>query len=81
MLCNIVETITESFNLASITFFLIRSSKNLSSLNNIPDKTKDLERLSQYLSKSFVLFFIQRSINHFQARMFITIGEVNETSN
>lgn len=58
MLCNIVETIKESFNLASITFFLIRSSKNLSSLNNIPDKTKDLERLSQYLSKSFVLFFI-----------------------
>lgn len=46
MLCNIVETITESFNLASITFFLIRSSKNLSSLNNIPDKTKNLERLS-----------------------------------
>lgn len=58
MLCNIIETIKESFNLASITFFLIRSSKNLSSLNNIPDKTKDLERLSQYLSKSFVLFFI-----------------------
>lgn len=58
MLCNIVETIKESFNLASITFFLIGSSKNLSSLNNIPDKTKDLERLSQYLSKSFVLFFI-----------------------
>ena len=58
MLCNIVETIKESFNLASITFFLIRSSKNLSSLNNIPDKTKDLERLSQYLSKSFILFFI-----------------------
>lgn len=58
MLCNIIETIKESFNLASITFFLIRSNKNLSSLNNIPDKTKDLERLSQYLSKSFVLFFI-----------------------
>ena len=46
MLCNIVETIKESFNLASITFFLIRSSKNSASLNNIPDKTKDLERLS-----------------------------------
>ena len=45
MVCNIIETIKESFNL-SITFFLIRSSKNLSSLNNIPDKTKDLERLS-----------------------------------
>lgn len=58
MLCNVIETIKESFNLASITFFLIRSSKNLSSLNNIPDKTKDLERLSQYLSKSFILFFI-----------------------
>ena len=58
MLCNIIETIKESFNLASITFFLIRSSKNSASLNNIPDKTKDLERLSQYLSKSFVLFFI-----------------------
>ena len=58
MLCNIIETIKESFNLASITFFLIRSSKNLSSLNNIPDKTKDLERLSSYLSKSFILFFI-----------------------
>lgn len=58
MLCNIVETIKESFNLASITFFLIGSSKNLSSLNNIPDKTKDLERYYDSLSKSFVLFFI-----------------------